>query len=156
MHLARAIAVGLLLGPTALASAGDPDLPTRIDVFAITSMRPAITGVREMTHAGITANVHYLDAPMAFEAELSRTLPADPKRAKAIAEAMLKRDGERIARRAAEAWRAPALASIWGIHKLPAVVFNQGRSVVYGETDLAAALARWQTWRSTTNGGQGR
>lgn len=96
--------------------------------------------VRELTHARVIE----LDAPTQIEATLSQGLPANPSEAAAQVRERL---GNRAVtqqltaayQRVAEAWRI-------GVTKIPAVVVDQ-RYVVYGDPDVAHAVARIQAYR---------
>lgn len=92
------------------------------------------------------ARVVLLDAPTALEAELNAQLPADPSRAEAIARQRLKGGADRQ-RRLAAAYQGVADAWGLGIAKVPAVVVDR-RYVVYGESDVADAVARINAYRS--------
>ncbi len=89
-----------------------------------------------------------LDAPRHIEAELGAGLPADPKRAENIARERLNQGGADLQRRIAAAYQGVTDAWSLGITSIPAVVVDQ-RYVVYGEPDVARAVARIeQHWRA--------
>jgi integrating conjugative element protein (TIGR03757 family) len=89
-----------------------------------------------------------LDAPSRIEAELASDLPADPARAERIARDRLSQGGADLQRRIASAYQGVTDAWSLGITSLPAVVVDQ-RYVVYGEPDVARAIARIEQHRRT-------
>jgi len=89
-----------------------------------------------------------LDLPARIEAELAAGLPADPSRAAAIVQQRLREGGQELQRRIGHAYQDVAEAWGLGIAKVPAVVVDR-RYVVYGESDVARAAARIETYRRT-------
>lgn len=89
-----------------------------------------------------------LDTPARIEAELAENLPADPARAAAIVQQRLKDGGTALQQRLANAYQDVTDAWSLGVTQIPAVVVDQ-RYVVYGETDVARALARIEAYRRT-------
>mgnify|MGYP000892730357 FL=1 len=89
-----------------------------------------------------------LDLPVRIEAELAAGLPADPARASAIVQQRLREGGQDLQRRIGRAYQDVADAWGQGIAKVPAVVVDR-RYVVYGESDVARAAARIETYRRT-------
>lgn len=110
-----------------------PALPagdeTSVEVFTLSTLR--------VTNAG-GATVHYLDAVASLERELSLDLPADPVRAQAEAARRMAALGEQLQARSRAGADALARAAQLGVQRVPAIVFD-GRSVVYGVTDVEAA-----------------
>lgn len=81
-----------------------------------------------------------LDAPGRLDAELSQDLPADPEAAAALMrERMAIPVWQETADRYAESYVGLVRAWQLGVEKVPAVVVD-GRYVIYGEPDVAAAL----------------
>lgn len=87
-----------------------------------------------------------LDAASRITAELSADLPADPAQATAIVSHRLSQGGNDLQRRIASAYRDMTDAWSLGITTLPAVVVDQ-RYVIYGEPDVANAIARIAAYR---------
>jgi integrating conjugative element protein (TIGR03757 family) len=81
-----------------------------------------------------------------IEAELSANLPADPERAAAIVRQRLKQGGTDLQRRIGTAYQGVTDAWSLGVTTIPAVVVDQ-RFVVYGEPDVARAVARIEQHR---------
>ena len=81
-----------------------------------------------------------LDAPGRLDAELSQDLPADPNVAESMMrERMAMPEWHEIADRYADSYLGLARAWQLGVEKVPAVVID-GRHVIYGQPDVAAAL----------------
>ncbi|MFG0828939.1 TIGR03757 family integrating conjugative element protein [Pseudomonas sp. CJQ_7] len=89
-----------------------------------------------------------LDEGPRIEAELSAQLPSDPEQATAIVKRRLSEGGADLHRRIATAYQGVADAWSLGITSIPAVVVDQ-RYVVYGEPDVASAIARIEQHRRT-------
>ncbi|HGM8104108.1 MAG: TIGR03757 family integrating conjugative element protein [Gammaproteobacteria bacterium HGW-Gammaproteobacteria-9] len=111
------------------------------DVLVVTDSRhpvQALAGVR----------VIELDQPAHIEAELTAHLPADPAQAEALVRQRLLDGGADLQRRIGQAYQGVADAWGLGIVKIPAVVVDR-RYVVYGEPDVARAVARIDAYRSS-------
>nr|WP_232427879.1 TIGR03757 family integrating conjugative element protein [Pectobacterium parmentieri] len=89
-----------------------------------------------------------LDGPSRIEAELAANLPQDPARAAIIVQQRLREGGTALQQRINEAYQDVVDAWSLGITTLPAVIVDQ-RYVVYGEPDVAKAVARINTYRRT-------
>lgn len=87
-----------------------------------------------------------LDTAEAIEAELSANLSIDPGAAVSTARQRLQDGGAKLQRDLAAAYEAIADAWSLGITTLPAVVVDR-RYVVYGEPDVAKAVARIEAYR---------
>jgi len=138
---AAAIGMGMLIVASA-ASAGAS--PTRIEIF--TTDRYPIDVPADMTDR-TAVSVYRLDALRNLEDRLSEGLPSDPAAAQAMAIRRIQRiraDKDALAA-AARAQAGLALAAKYPIEKLPAIVFD-GQAVIYGMTDMHAALDRYRKW----------
>ncbi|SUZ37297.1 TIGR03757 family integrating conjugative element protein [Xanthomonas arboricola pv. juglandis] len=89
-----------------------------------------------------------LDEAPRIEAELSAALPPDPDQATAIARRRLNQSGADLQHRIASAYQGVTDAWSLGITSIPAVVVDR-RYVVYGEPDVARAIARIEQHRRT-------
>lgn len=87
-----------------------------------------------------------LDEAHRIEAELSVELPADSEQAAAVVKRRLNSGGADLQRGIASAYQGVTDAWSLGITSIPAVVVDQ-RYVVYGEPDVARAVARVQQHR---------
>lgn len=137
--------VGLtLFGPLAFSApawAGDALI---IEVFS-TSEQPIVGAEHERLRTA-TVRIYAVDGLERFESGLSEGLPADPDAAKAEALRRIQLlDDARMAP-AKNAAFGLAKAVQYGVGRQPAIVFD-GRAVVYGVTDLAQALDRYEAWQ---------
>lgn len=92
------------------------------------------------------ARMSELDAPTRLEAALSADLPADPREAAARVQERLAADHGTLTQQLSAAYQAVTDAWSAGVTRIPAIVVDR-RYVVYGDTDVAHALARIQTYR---------
>ncbi len=122
--------LAVLLGPSAWAD----------DVIVVTDSHHPV-----QTSVGV--HVIELDQPAHIEAELTARLPADPAQAEALVRQRLRDGGADLQRRIGRAYQGVADAWGLGIVKIPAVVVDR-RYVVYGEADVARAVARIDAYRS--------
>lgn len=112
------------------------------DVLAISNAAHPLTN-----SAG--ARVILLDAPERLEQQLSEGLPADPRQAAAIMQQRMRSaSAQQLGRDLAKAHQDVADAWSLGVTKLPAVVVDR-QYVVYGQPDVAAAVASIKRFRST-------
>lgn len=97
----------------------------------------------------VGARVVLLDAPERLEQKLSEGLPADPRQAAAIMQQRMRSaSAQQLGRELARAHQDVADAWSLGVAKLPAVVMDR-QYVVYGQPDVAAAVARIERYRSS-------
>ena len=108
----------------------------------------AITDSGHPVQVAAGTRVIELDLPARIEAELAAGLPTDPTQAAAIVQQRLRDGGQDLQRRLGRAYQDVAQAWGLGITKVPAVVVDR-RYVVYGESDVARAAARIETYRRT-------
>jgi integrating conjugative element protein (TIGR03757 family) len=103
-----------------------------------------VTDSRHPVKATSGARVIELDEPVHIERTLSANLPTDPDQAANLAR---RRVGDRALQgRLFSAWQGLAEARSLNVLKIPAVIVDR-RYVVYGEPDVARALARIETYR---------
>ncbi|WP_409995143.1 TIGR03757 family integrating conjugative element protein [Pseudomonas aeruginosa] len=93
------------------------------------------------------ARVVLLDAPTGLEASLGAQLPVDPAQAEAIVRQRLAQGGSGLQQQLAAAYQGVADAWGLGIATIPAVVVDR-RFVIYGDPDVAHAVASINTYRS--------
>ncbi|MGQ5299277.1 TIGR03757 family integrating conjugative element protein [Xanthomonas arboricola] len=134
----RALGLAVVL-PASLVAFSPATLAT--DVLVITDSRHP---VRTMGGERLIE----LDEAPRIEAELSAALPADPDQATAIARRWLNQGGADLQHRIASAYQGVTDAWSLGITSIPAVVVDR-RYVVYGEPDVARAIARIEQHRRT-------
>jgi len=122
--------------------------PSRIEVIFDNST--PIQGLERLQqkHPSIELALYNLNAPDLVEDELGRGLTGNPEKAHQILMARLEQIGrETLEKRFKAAYQGVIKAQFYGIDRFPAVVFDRGASVVYGVSDLEAAVARYQHWR---------
>lgn len=119
-------------------------LPASLAVFSPATFAADVVVVTDSRHPVKTMGgerLIELDEAPRLEAELSRELPTDPEQATAIAKSRLSQGGVDLQRRIASAYQGVTDAWSLGVTSLPAVVVDR-RYVVYGEPDVARAVAR--------------
>jgi len=119
-------------------------LPAALAVFSPSTFAADVVVVTDSHHPVKTMGgerLIELDEAPRLEADLSAQLPADPEQAAAIVKRRLNNGGADLQRRIASAYQGVADAWSLGVTSIPAVVVDQ-RYVVYGEPDVARAVAR--------------
>ncbi|MBL3600248.1 MAG: TIGR03757 family integrating conjugative element protein [gamma proteobacterium endosymbiont of Lamellibrachia anaximandri] len=120
-------------------------MPGQIEAF--TNSRYPVTNA---TQTSVPVQIHDLDAPARLEEKLSAGLPFDPKQAKAKALKHLEALGaDRLAEMVNRAYEGTTQAMSYELVKIPAVVFDNGSSVIYGITDIDNAITRYQAWHQS-------
>ncbi|RDH88080.1 MAG: TIGR03757 family integrating conjugative element protein [endosymbiont of Seepiophila jonesi] len=131
----------------ALLHAGSTQVPMPAQIEAFTNSRYPITNA---TKINVPIQIHDLDAPARLEEKLSASLSSDPKQAKTVAPKHLETLGaDRLAEMVNQAYEGTTQAINHELVKIPAVVFDNGTSVIYGITDIDDAVARYQAWRQS-------
>lgn len=124
-------------------------LPASLAVFSPVTFAADVVVVTDGHHPVKTMGgerLIELDEAPRIEAELSANLPTDPDQATALVKRRLTQGGTDLQRRIATAYQGVADAWSLGITTIPAVVVDQ-RYVVYGEPDVARAIARIEQHR---------
>ena len=126
-------------------------LPASLAVFSPVTFAADVVVVTDSRHPVKTMGgerLIELDEAPRIEAELSANLPTDPDQATALVKRRLTQGGTDLQRRIATAYQGVTDAWSLGITTIPAVVVDQ-RYVVYGESDVARAIARIEQHRRT-------
>ena len=126
-------------------------LPASLAVFSPATFAADVVVVTDGHHPVKTMGgerLIELDEAPRIEAELSANLPTDPDQATALVKRRLTQGGTDLQRRIATAYQGVTDAWSLGITAVPAVVVDQ-RYVVYGEPDVARAIARIEQHRRT-------
>lgn len=124
-------------------------LPAALAVFSPATFAADVLVVTDSRHPVKTMGgerLIELDEPSGIEAELSAQLPTDAEQATAMVKRRLNTGGADLQRRIASAYQGVTDAWSLGITSIPAVVMDQ-RYVVYGEPDVARAVARIEQHR---------
>lgn len=126
-------------------------LPASLAVFSPVTFAADVVVVTDGHHPVKTMGgerLIELDEAPRIEAELSANLPTDPDQATALVKRRLTQGGTDLQRRIATAYQGVTDAWSLGITAVPAVVVDQ-RYVVFGEPDVARAIARIEQHRRT-------
>ena len=128
----------------ALLQAASPgaSMPSSIEVF--TNGRYPISGAAS---ASVPVQIYDLDAPDRLEDALSADLPPDPEQAKTIALKRLNDLGAELADMVNQAYEGVTKAMSYELTKIPAIVFDDGASVIYGISDINEAIKHYQLWQ---------
>ncbi|KSF20658.1 TIGR03757 family integrating conjugative element protein [Pseudomonas monteilii] len=124
-------------------------LPASLAVFSPATFAADVVVVTDSRHPVKTMGgerLIELDEAPRIEAELSANLPTDPDQATALVKRRLTQGGTDLQRRIATAYQGATDAWSLGITAIPAVVVDQ-HYVVYGESDVARAIARIEQYR---------
>ncbi|MCH1909066.1 MAG: TIGR03757 family integrating conjugative element protein [Rhodanobacter thiooxydans] len=124
-------------------------LPAALAVFSPATFAADVVVVTDSRHPVKTMGgerLIELDEAHRIEAELSAGLSADSEQATVIVRRRLSSGGADLQRRIASAYQGVTDAWSLGITGIPAVVVDQ-RYVVYGEPDVARAVARIEQYR---------
>ena len=113
-------------------------------IEVITSDRYPVTGVQSALNQGYAVQIYNLNDGKKLVKRLAGTLPPNQTAAKQKLENTLHNMGQQAVQAAfMKAFKAQQLAAQYGLDRYPAIVFEHGRSVIYGVTDLNAALKRY-------------
>lgn len=138
----------LLVGNVVTAAPHAVVYPLLIEVFTTTDS--PVTGEGTISQppsdGEIELHIYELDCIQKIEAALSADLPPDPRAAQHMALQRIQQMGEVARTRMQRAAMGLAKAVQYGIDRYPAIVFD-GELVVYGMTDIRAALHRYQQWQ---------
>lgn len=124
-------------------------LPAALAVFSPATFAADVVVVTDSHHpvkAMGGERLIELDEARRIEAELSAELPSDSEQAMAIVRRRISSGGADLQRRIASAYQGVTDAWSLGITSIPAIVVDQ-RYVVYGEPDVARAVARIEQHR---------
>ena len=91
--------------------------------------------------------VYKINAIQSIERDLSANLPVEPQQSKQVVLHRIQSLGEQTRSAMQSAAMGLAKAMQYGIDRYPAIVFDS-QAVVYGVTDLKAALGFHQAWRA--------
>lgn len=116
----------------------------------ITSDQYPLSGLESARAQGLSVNVYNLDDGKRLVKRLAGTLPPNQVAAKRQLENTFHRMGPAAVRKAfSKAFMAQQVAVQYGLKRYPAIVFNQGKAVVYGVTDVSQAIERYNAWKES-------
>jgi len=108
-----------------------------------------VTGIKALQQQGFSVNVYNLDDGKRLVAQIGTNLPNNQNAAKNVLQQRFKKmGGKQVKAQFIQAYQAVTLSTQYGLSRYPAVVFNHGESVVYGETNLIQALRLYQQWKA--------
>lgn len=141
-----------ILSPTVSAGLTAHLLGVALAACCIPLATADVLAISDAAHSlinSVGARVVLLDAPERLEQQLSEGLPADPRQAVAIMQQRMRSaSAQQLERELARAHQDVADAWSLGVAKLPAVVVDR-QYVVYGQPDVAAAVASIERYRSS-------
>ncbi len=116
-------------------------------IEVITSDAYPVTGIAALQKKGITVKLYNFDDGPRMVKQLEANLPRGEKAATKAMALRLKKIGDAaLARMFSDAFQAISIGTERGLTQYPAVIFENGRSVVYGVTDLPRAMTLYQQW----------
>ncbi len=129
-------------------------MPSSIEVFTNgrypisgTSSASASASASASVSVPVPVQIYDLDAPDRLEDALSADLPPDPEQAKTIALKRLNDLGAELADMVNQAYEGVTKAMSYELTKIPAIVFDDGASVIYGISDINEAIKHYQLWQ---------
>lgn len=137
--LRNIVALAVLMSASPAFAGGDIEVFTTSEYYIVTP-----SPWKPYQDAGYRIVVFKLDDLTRISEKLSEGLPANAERAKAIAEQRLAANGGALRNRMQRVSAALERAVSLGVSKYPAIVFNAGEAVVYGETHVARAIAAYE------------
>lgn len=88
---------------------------------------------------------HYIvDSIRQLEQQLSQGLSSDLETAKIQIRKIINADKTQLSAQAKQAYQGVVNAQTLGIKKIPAITFDKGKTVIYGEFDLLAAYRAYR------------
>mgnify|MGYP000559474288 CR=1 FL=1 len=131
-----ALSLGLFLISSALMAGS-----LTIEVFHTDSQR--LINVKDAERLALISR-YDLSRAERIEERLSENLSNDPQIAAKQAKKILTQNSQSIMREFSDAYQGTLKAHGYELKKLPAIVFNHGESVIYGELNLSKAIKRYQ------------
>jgi integrating conjugative element protein (TIGR03757 family) len=111
-----------------------------------------ISGRAKLIQQGYVVKLYNLDAPKQLFASLSQNLPSNQAAAKSTLEQRMQQHGRQaLQQQLILAYQGLSLAIQYQVDRYPAVLFGQGRAVIYGVTDLEQALSLYRQWQCGLN-----
>jgi len=118
-------------------------------IEVITSDAYPVSGIQSVQRQGFLVNVHNLDDGKRLVAEIGKHLPKNQDAAKKVLEKRFKKMGDAaVKQQFMQAYHGVILSTQYGLTRYPAVVFEQGQSVIYGVTNLNQAVNLYRQWLS--------
>jgi integrating conjugative element protein (TIGR03757 family) len=123
-------------------------IPDKPSIEVIIGDDDNVTGLANLLQQGYDVKLYDLDVPKKLFAALSRNLPADQAAAKRTLERRMQQYGRQtLQQQLMDAYQGLSVAIQYRIDRYPAVLFDRGRAVIYGVTDLQQALSLYRQWQ---------
>ncbi len=138
----------LLFADTPCAEQDSLNSPPAIEIFTSANYPLVDTAIKGNAGNRLRPEIarFEIDGIQSVEHHLSLNLPAAPQQSKQVALQRIQHLDAQTRSRLQLAAMALAKAMQYGVDRFPAIVFY-GQAVVYGVTDLQAALAHYQAWK---------
>ena len=138
MSSLKFLMVAALLVIPSISMQASESKPPRVEVFTL-SDRP-VRGVDALERRGITVDVYVVDAVEQMNRTLSAGLPTNVRQATSMASHRIQQQSADLSRRYQQAARGLLRAQRLGVQRVPAVVFDDGQTIVLGVTDLEVGI----------------
>lgn len=122
------------------------EYPGHVQVYRLSTME--IHGVDALGERNVNVDIRNIDSLALWEQQHLPSLPHDATEATKIARQWVQTMQHMDQTPFHAGWRTLLSAARFGINKVPAVVFNHGKAVLFGETDLLRAIRHWQRWKA--------
>lgn len=117
-------------------------------IEVITSDAYPVSGIPSIQRMGFSVNVYNLDDGNRLVTQIGANLPNNQNAAKKVLQQRFKKMGEQqVKAQFMQAYHGVILSMQYGLTRYPAVVFEQGRSVIYGVTNLNQAVNLYRLWQ---------
>ena len=147
--LSISVVLTLFDGGSAQAAKTELGHPRLIEVFTTADSR--VIGEssipRRLDYSGIELHVYELDGIQRIEMNLSKDLTGDPEHAKRVVIQNIQQLDEVDRAQMQHTALGLAKAIQYAIDRYPVIVFD-GEAVVYGVTDLTAAIEQYRAWQA--------
>lgn len=121
----------------------------KLFIEVVTSDLFPVTNLHVLQGQGFSVKVYNLDDGKRLVAQIGANLPNNQNAAKSALQQRFKKMGkEQVKAKFIQAYQVVTLSTKYGLSRYPAVVFNHGESVIYGETNLIQALRHYQQWKA--------
>jgi integrating conjugative element protein (TIGR03757 family) len=123
------------------------NLNEKVYIEVITSDAYPISELNQIQKQGISVRIYNLEDGKRMVSQLEANLPKGEQAAKKAMALRIKKMGDHaLKKKFSDAFQAIIIGTQYGLTRHPAVVFNHGKAVVYGVTDLTRALTLYRHW----------
>jgi integrating conjugative element protein (TIGR03757 family) len=126
------------------------ELPSAPFIEVIHSDAYPVTGIQALKRQGMAIKLYNLDDGKRLVSQLATNLPHNQDAAKKTLQQRFKKMGNQAVKgQFIRAYQGVIVGTQYGVTRYPAVIFDHGRAVVYGITDLPQALTLYRQWQAT-------